>query len=96
MVPQELGRVARAGPCLARMRDQIDHIDFSMIAEMQIASHDDELDLRFMFGPTWGIPVRCRVKNLTTTPKKLAALLRKMRASSLVEELQSGQPSASA
>ncbi|MDE2752770.1 MAG: hypothetical protein OXI83_09365 [Gemmatimonadota bacterium] len=54
-----------AGPCVARMRDQIDHVDFSMIAEMQIASLDDELDLRFMFGPTWGIPVRCRVKNLT-------------------------------
>ena len=51
-------------PCLARMRDQIDHIDFSMITETRIAHHDG-LDLRLMFGPTWGIPVGCRVKNLT-------------------------------
>lgn len=51
-------------PCLARMRDQIDHIDFSMITETRIARHDG-LDVRLMFGPTWGIPVRCRVKNLT-------------------------------
>ena len=51
-------------PCLARIRDQIDHVDFSMITETRIAHHDG-LDLRLMFGPTWGIPVRCRVKNLT-------------------------------
>ena len=51
-------------PCLASMRDQIDHIDFSLITETRIARHDG-LDVRLMFGPTWGIPVRCRVKNLT-------------------------------
>ena len=51
-------------PCLARMRDQIDHIDFSMITETRIAYHDG-LDMRLLFGPTWGIPVRCRAKNLT-------------------------------
>lgn len=28
-------------------------------------AHHDGLDVRLMFGPTWGIPVRCRVKNLT-------------------------------
>ena len=46
------------------MRDQIDHIDFSLITETRIAHHDG-LDVRLMFGPTWGIPVRCRVKDLT-------------------------------
>lgn len=52
------------GPCGDRFRDQIDHIDFSVIAEASVARQDG-LDLRLMFGPTWGIPVRCRAKNLT-------------------------------
>lgn len=52
------------GPCGDRFRDQIDHIDFSVIAETSVARRGG-LDLQLMFGPTWGIPVRCRAKNLT-------------------------------
>ena len=42
-----------ASPCLARMRDQIDHIDFSLITETRIARHDG-LDVRLMFGRPGG------------------------------------------
>ncbi len=36
-----------------------DYIDFSMLGQARIPA-GDRLDVRFVLGPTWGIPVKCR------------------------------------
>ena len=41
-----------------------DYLDFSLLARARLA-FGDRLDVRLMAGPTWGVPVRCREKNLT-------------------------------
>lgn len=41
-----------------------DYIDFSMLGQARIPA-GDRLDVRFILGPTWGIPVKCRRKSVS-------------------------------
>lgn len=41
-----------------------DYIDFSMLGQARIPA-GDRLDVRFILGPTWGIPVKCRTKSVS-------------------------------
>lgn len=41
-----------------------DYIDFSMLAQARILA-GDRLDVRFVLGPAWGVPVKCRRKSLS-------------------------------
>ena len=41
-----------------------DYIDFSMLGQARIPA-GDRLDVRFVLGPTWGIPVKCRRKSVS-------------------------------
>lgn len=41
-----------------------DYIDFSMLGQAWIPA-GDRLDIRFVLGPTWGIPVKCRRKSVS-------------------------------
>ena len=41
-----------------------DYLDFSVLARARLAL-GGRLDVRLMAGPTWGVTVRCREKNLT-------------------------------
>ena len=41
-----------------------DYVDFSMLGQARIPA-GDRLDVRFVLGPTWGIPVKCRRKSVS-------------------------------
>ena len=41
-----------------------DYIDFSMLGQARIPA-GDRLDVRFVLGPTWGVPVKCRRKSVS-------------------------------
>lgn len=41
-----------------------DYVDFSMLGQARIPA-GDRLDVRFVLGPTWGVPVKCRRKSVS-------------------------------